>query len=65
MARREADEKSDVDFLVQLEPRCRLADWLDLEEELEQLLGVRVDVVQEEALKSRMREKALQEAIPL
>ena len=65
MARGDANDKSDVDFLVQLEPRCGLFDWLHLEEDLEKLLGKHVDVVQEEAIKGKMRERALKEAIPL
>ncbi len=65
MVRGEANDKSDIDFLVQLEPRCGLFDWLHLEEDLEKLLGKRVDVIQEEAMKGKMRERALKEAIPL
>jgi len=65
VVRGEDDEKSDIDFLVQLEPRCGLFDWLHLEEELEKLLGKRVDVIQEEAIKGAMRERALKEAMPL
>jgi predicted nucleotidyltransferase len=63
--RGDATETSDVDFLVQLESRCKLFDWLHLEEDLESLLGKRVDVVQEEAMKGKMRERVLKEAIPL
>lgn len=65
IVRGEASEASDIDFLVQLEPRCKLFDWLHLEEELEELLGKRIDVIQEEAMKGKMRETALKEAIPL
>lgn len=60
-----ATETSDIDFLVQLEPRCKLFDWLHLEQDLENLLGKKVDVVQEEAMKGKMLERALKEAIPL
>jgi uncharacterized protein len=38
---------------------------MGLIEELEALLGCRVDVVTEKGLKSRIRERVLQEAVPL
>ena len=38
---------------------------MGLIEDLERLLGVRVDVVTEKSLKSRLRDRILQEAKPL
>jgi uncharacterized protein len=45
--------ESDVDFLVEFEPGSSLFDLMDLQEALEQLLGVSVDVVSVGGLKDR------------
>jgi predicted nucleotidyltransferase len=63
VARGEADERSDMDFLVELEPGRTLFDLGGLQYDLEQLLGCRVDVVTEHGLKPRIRERVLREAI--
>jgi predicted nucleotidyltransferase len=65
VARGEADERSDMDFLVELEPGRTLFDLGGLQYDLEQLLGCRVDVVTEHGLKPRIRERVLREAVPL
>jgi predicted nucleotidyltransferase len=65
VARGEADEQSDLDFLVELEPGRTLFDLGGLQYELELLLGRRVDVVTERGLKRRIRERVLREAVPL
>ena len=65
VARGNADEASDLDFLVELEPRRSLFDLGGLQFELEALLGCRVDVVTERGLKRRIRERVLREAVPL
>lgn len=65
VARGEADECSDLDFIVELEPGRSLFDLGGLQYELEQLLGCRVDVVTERSLKARIRERVLREAVPL
>jgi predicted nucleotidyltransferase len=65
VARSEADEQSDIDFLVELEPGRTLFDLGGLQYDLEQLLGCRVDVVTERGLKPRIRERVLREAVPL
>ncbi len=65
VARGEADERSDVDFLVELEPGRSLLDLGGLLMDLQQLLGHPVDVVTERGLRERIREHVLEEAIPL
>ncbi|GLV48963.1 nucleotidyltransferase [Thermus sp. LT1-2-5] len=65
VARWEADEESDLDLLVTLEPGRTLLDLGGLQYELESLLGCRVDVVTEGGLKARIRERVLKEAVPL
>jgi predicted nucleotidyltransferase len=65
VARGEADRESDIDFLVELEPGRSLLDLGGLQMELESLLGRRVDVVTARSLKARIRERVLQEAVPV
>jgi predicted nucleotidyltransferase len=65
VARGEADEQSDIDLLVEFEPSRSLLDHAGLWIELQELLGVKVDVVSERGLKPRIRERVLQEAILL
>jgi predicted nucleotidyltransferase len=65
VARGDADEQSDIDFLVQMEPGRSLLDLGGLQYDLEQLLGCRVDVVTEQGLKARLREEILSEAVTL
>jgi predicted nucleotidyltransferase len=65
VARGEADAQSDLDFLVELEPGRTLFDLGGLQYDLEQLLGCRVDVVTERGLKVRIRDRIVQEAVPL
>ena len=65
VARREDDEHSDLDFLVDMEPGRSLLDLGGLQADLEALLGRPVDVVTERGLKPRIRDRVLSEAIPL
>lgn len=63
VARGEDDDRSDVDFLVNLEPGRTLLELARLEIRLEQLLGRRVDVVTEGSLQEPVRSEALREAM--
>jgi uncharacterized protein len=65
VARGEADETSDVDFLVEMEPGRSLLDLGGLLIDLEGLLGRPVDVVTERGLKPRIRPRVLSEAVAL
>jgi len=65
VARGEADAQSDLDILVDLAPDRSLFDLGALLMALRKLLGIRVDVVTEAALRPRVRERVLQEAVPL
>jgi uncharacterized protein len=65
IARGDADEKSDVDFLVDLEQGRSLLDLGGLLMDLQELLGRPVDVVTEKGLKARIRNRVLEEAVPL
>ena len=65
VARGEADEKSDIDILVDLEPGRSLFDLGGLLMDLQELLGHRVDVVTERGLRERIRDRVLKEAVAL
>ena len=64
-ARGEADEESDIDFLVEMEPGRSLLDMGGLLMDLRALLGREVDVVSERGLKARIRDRVLREAVAL
>ena len=65
VARGEADSKSDIDLLVNMEPGRSLLDLSGLLIDLEDLLNCNVDVVTEDGLRDRIRERVLKEAIAL
>lgn len=65
LARGDADDKSDVDFLVDLERGRSLLDLGGLLMDLQNLLGRPVDVVTEKGLRPRIRDRVLQEARPI
>jgi len=64
VVRGEATPDSDIDFLVEFEPGRSLLDQVHLIDELETLLGTRVDVVAKGGLLERDRH-ILAEAVPL
>ena len=63
--RGEADDRSDLDLLVEFEPDRSLLDMSELKLDLEELLGVKVDVVTESSLYWLLRRRILKEAQPL
>ncbi|MFB3766649.1 MAG: nucleotidyltransferase family protein [Methanotrichaceae archaeon] len=65
VSRGEADSKSDVDLLVEFKRGTTLLGHAALVQELEELLGVKVDVVSERGLRERIRERVLREAVAL
>ena len=65
VARGEADEKSDIDLLVDMEKGRSLFDLGGLLTDLQNLLGHDVDIVTERGLRDRIRDRVLREAIPL
>lgn len=63
--RGEATVNSDVDFLVELEPGRSLLDIIAMKQDLEDLLGCKVDVVTEAALSPYIRDEVLGQAVSL
>lgn len=53
VARGDESSSSDIDLLVEFEPGSSLFDLLHITEELEELLGVPVDVISAGGLKDR------------
>ncbi len=64
-ARGEAGEASDIDLLVVLDPDRSLLDHVAFAQDLEDLLGRRVDVVTEGALHWYIRDRVIAEAVAL
>jgi predicted nucleotidyltransferase len=65
VARGDATDSSDLDLIVRFEPGRSLLDHGGLVMDLRELLGIRVDVIDEEAMRPRFRQHVMKEAIPL
>ena len=65
VARGEARLDSDVDFLVEFLPHCNLLDRIGLIQDLQELLGRKVDVAKLLNLPDDIRESVIQQAISL
>jgi predicted nucleotidyltransferase len=65
VARGESRPDSDVDFLVELESGRSLLDRVALIQDLEDLLGRKVDVATVKGLRDVWRDRILNEAVPL
>jgi predicted nucleotidyltransferase len=65
VARGEADEASDIDLLVRMEPGRSVFDIGGLLMDLEALLGRRVDIVTERGLRPHVRAQVVRDAVPI
>lgn len=65
VARGEAGPESDLDILVEMEPGTSLMDHIALMQDLEDLLGRKVDVVSDKALHWYIRDRVLAKATPV
>lgn len=65
VARGDADERSDVDFLVDMDENRSLFDLGGLLIDLQEFLACEVDVVTRNGLRERIRDRVLAEARPL
>jgi len=65
VSRGEADEQSDLDLLVDMENDRSLLDLGGLWYDLNEVLGIKVDVVTANGLRQRIRDRVLNEAVPL
>ncbi len=64
-ARGQETAGSDLDLLVELEPSRTLLDHAGLVLDLQDLLGIELDVVTEKGIKERIRQRVLEEAVQL
>ena len=62
-SRGEANEGSDLDILVEFEKPIGLFKFLELEEYLSDLVGVKVDLVSKKALKPHIGKRILEEVV--
>ncbi len=65
VARGDERPGSDIDFLVELTPGARSFEILSIGAELEEALGVKVDVGTPASLRERLRDDVLAEAVAL
>jgi predicted nucleotidyltransferase len=65
VARGQATDNSDLDLLVEWEPDRSLLDVVGLKQDLEDLLGVTVDIGSERGLHWFIGDEVLREAVPL
>lgn len=64
-ARGDDHEGSDVDIIVDFPQGTSIIDIIGIQHELEDLLGVPVDLVPRNGLKERVRAKAVKDLLPL
>lgn len=65
VARGDSRESSDLDLIVRLAPDRSMFDLGSLVMDLQDLLGVRVDIVSEAGMRQRFRDHVLQDAVAL
>jgi len=65
--RGEANIESDIDILVEFYPHASISliDFIELENYLTDLLGVKVDLVEKSALKPRIGKRILEEVVSI
>ncbi len=63
--RGEQRKRSDIDLLVEFDEPPSLFEFMDLEDYLSNLLGLKVDLVTSDALKPRIGERILREVVYL
>lgn len=64
VVRGEATEKSDIDMLVELPKKTSLFDFIDIQLALEDTLGKKVDLVEYDAIKPRLKPYILYDQKP-
>ena len=63
MATGDFTKKSDVDILIELGSQISLLDFVGIKHELEDLLGTKVDLVEYQAVKPRLKKRIMSEEI--
>ena len=65
VTRGEAGSSSDIDFLVEMEPGRSFLDLVAFWQDLEEVLGRRVDVITDGGVSQYLRDRIYAEAVPL
>lgn len=65
MARGRSSPGSDLDLIIDMEPGRSLLDLIAIKQDLEDLLGCKVDVVTESSVSPYIRDEVLKEAVNL
>ncbi|MGO9445095.1 MAG: nucleotidyltransferase family protein [Thiobacillaceae bacterium] len=65
VVRGEDHENSDVDFLVDMQDTRNLFDLIGLQQDIEKILGRKVDVLTENGINRYLRDRIISEAAPL
>ena len=63
--RGEQKKRSDLDILVEFTETIDLFKYIELENYMGEILGVKVDLVMKDTLKPRIKDRILNEAIPV
>jgi len=63
--RGEAKKSSDLDILVEFDQAPSLLEFIRIEDDLSERLGIKVDLVMKKALKPRIGQRILGEVIPV
>jgi predicted nucleotidyltransferase len=63
--RKEAKKSSDLDILVEFDQAPSLLEFIRMEDELSEKLGIKVDLVMKRALKTHIGRRILAEVIPI
>jgi len=64
VARGEA-QTNDIDLLVKIDQKISLLDFVGIQQELEDELNMKVDLVEYDSLKSALKEDILKEEVPV
>lgn len=63
--RGEQRKASDLDILVDFKDTPDLLKFIELERYLEELLGVKIDLVRKQAVREELKERILSEVVPI
>jgi predicted nucleotidyltransferase len=64
-AARGEEETNDVDLLVKIDQKISLLDFIGIQQELEDELDMKVDLVEYDSLKPALKEDILKEEVPV
>ena len=63
VARGDATDKSDIDILIELRDDIDLLEFIGIKQELEEVLGRKVDLLEYECIKPQLKQRILREQV--